>query len=103
MAIAKKRITSKMFKEATGNNPIEDDLERSNCDKAGTPGHTHCGWNYRVNLPMFMNAFEAPSIVVYNDRRTKGAIFDKATELGRAQAYADSISTKTFTAQLEDY
>lgn len=103
MAIAKQRITSKMFKEATGRNPVDDDLERCNCDKAGTIGHGSCGWNYRVNQPMFVNQFEEPGVIVYNERRTSGAIFDKATGMDAAEAYAKSISTNTFTAQVEDY
>lgn len=103
MAIAKQRITSKMFKEATGRNPVEDDLERCNCDRAGTIGHTTCGWNYRVNQPMFVNQFEEPALIVYNERRTCGSIFDKATQVEDAERYAKSISTDTFIAQVEDY
>ena len=92
-----------MFKAATGNDPIQDDLERCNCPKAGVPGHVGCGWNYRVNQPMFVNQFEEPAVVVYNERRTGGAIFNKATEMDSAERYAESISTDTFTAKVEDY
>lgn len=103
MAIAKQRITSKMFKEATGHDPVEDDLERCNCDKAGTIGHSTCGWNYRANKPMFVNQFEDPALIVYNERRTSGSIFDKETQAEQAERYAKSISTDTFTAIVEDY
>jgi hypothetical protein len=48
------KITRKLFKDATGRSPIEDDLERCNCPKAGQSGHYHCGWNYTQNMPVFM-------------------------------------------------
>ena len=38
-------ITAKMFEEATGCIPINDDLERCNCPLAGDIGHSTCGWN----------------------------------------------------------
>ena len=49
-----KEITASMFEAATGDKPVNDDLERSNCDKAGQPGHFMCGWCEEENLPMFM-------------------------------------------------
>jgi hypothetical protein len=49
-----KVITAEMFEVATGDKPVNDDLERSNCDKAGQPGHFMCGWCKEENLPMFM-------------------------------------------------
>lgn len=47
-------ITAEMFREATGHEPIQDDLERSNCPKAGQVGHNDCGWDEHHNLPRFM-------------------------------------------------
>lgn len=47
-------ITVEMFKEATGYDPIQDDLERCNCEHAGTQGHSQCGWNKALNMPVFM-------------------------------------------------
>lgn len=47
-------ITAEMFKEVTGCEPVNDDLERCNCPEAGNVGHYHCGWNYTKNLPQFM-------------------------------------------------
>lgn len=46
-------ITAQMYREATGHDPIQDDLERCNCDKAGQVGHWQCGWNHRLNQPVF--------------------------------------------------
>lgn len=46
-------ITEKNFKDATGREPENDDLERVNCGKAGYVGHTGCGWCYLHNLPKF--------------------------------------------------
>lgn len=47
-------ITRETFIKATGRAPIQDDLERSNCPKAGELGHHFCGWNQEKNLPRFM-------------------------------------------------
>jgi hypothetical protein len=47
-------ITEKMFISATGNQPVNDDLERVNCRWAGTDRHRMCGWNREANLPVFM-------------------------------------------------
>lgn len=46
-------ITAEMFKEFTGREPMDDDLERCNCKKVGQPGHMSCGWNKALNLPRF--------------------------------------------------
>lgn len=48
-----KQITAEMFKKATGHLPLDDDLERCNCLKAGTLTHSSCGWNKEQNLPQF--------------------------------------------------
>jgi len=48
------KITAEYFKRCTLNEPKDDDLERSNCNKAGQPGHTQCGWNHTLNLPRYM-------------------------------------------------
>jgi hypothetical protein len=47
-------ITAEMFKEATGHEPENDDLERVNCPNAGKFMHLSCGWNREANLPVFM-------------------------------------------------
>ena len=54
-------ITAEMFKEATGHEPEQDDLERCNCQQAGSPMHMYCGWNYKANLPIFMDRDEGES------------------------------------------
>jgi len=41
------------FKLRTGYPPVDDDLERVNCNKAGEPGHFYCGWCLQCNLPRF--------------------------------------------------
>ncbi len=48
------KITAEQFKEATGHEPVNDDLERCNCPRAGLIGHLCCGWDYEENLPRFM-------------------------------------------------
>lgn len=47
------KITEFLFKEATGEEPKDDDLERCNCQLAGQPGHWYCGWNKEKNKPVF--------------------------------------------------
>jgi hypothetical protein len=49
-------ITRETYRTATGSDPINDDLERANCDKAGTGGHMHCGWSEAANLPYTMTS-----------------------------------------------
>ena len=46
-------IDAKYFEECTGDAPINDDLERVNCNEHGL-GHYHCGWNHKLNMPVFM-------------------------------------------------
>ena len=46
-------ITEEMFIKATKKTPLDDDLERCNCPKAGELGHSSCGWNKERNLPQF--------------------------------------------------
>lgn len=46
-------ITRDLFLAATGREPEQDDLERCNCPTAGRPGHFSCGWNGRLNRPVF--------------------------------------------------
>ena len=47
-------ITEARFIEAVGYPPENDDLQRSNCPKAGELGHFFCGWDAEANLPRFM-------------------------------------------------
>ena len=48
-------IDAEAFKKATGTDPVDDDLERSNCPEAGKVGHWACGWDHDANLPIFMS------------------------------------------------
>lgn len=47
-------ITAEHFRKAVGRDPIQDDLERSNCPQAGELGHHFCGWDHDKDLPVFM-------------------------------------------------
>jgi len=55
MAQVKEEITAEFFEQCTGAHPVDDDLDRCNCQQVGSPGHNFCGWNYRVNKPIFEN------------------------------------------------
>jgi hypothetical protein len=46
-------ITAEDFFDATGRDPEQDDLERCNCNKAGTVGHRQCGWCPKHDKPRF--------------------------------------------------
>ena len=48
------KITEEYFEKCVGSKPIQDDLERCNCPKAGQPMHLSCGWNKKLNKPVFM-------------------------------------------------
>lgn len=48
-----RKITAEYFEQATGYAPVQDDLERSNCPKAGQMGHAYCGWCDKCNRPVF--------------------------------------------------
>lgn len=47
-------ITAEYFKEKTGQGPVDDDLERCNCQYAGRVGHFCCGWCTYHEKPIFM-------------------------------------------------
>jgi hypothetical protein len=56
---AREEITFDFYCVATQTLPENDDLERSNCQKAGESGHTSCGWNYQMNWPEFFGRFSS--------------------------------------------
>lgn len=47
-------ITREKFLEATGREPVNDDLERCNCSQAGALLHLCCGWDEKEDKPQFM-------------------------------------------------
>jgi hypothetical protein len=47
-------MSEKEFKKVTGREPKRDDLERTNCGKAGTPGHFSCGICPVCGQPRFL-------------------------------------------------
>ncbi len=49
----KEPITREKFIAATGREPVDDDLERCNCEHAGALLHSCCGWNELLDLPQF--------------------------------------------------
>jgi hypothetical protein len=50
----KTEITAEMFEAATGDKPVNDDLERANCPDEGKFCHWGCGWNWEDNKPQWM-------------------------------------------------
>lgn len=48
------RMTEEEFKEKTGADPIQDDLERANCEQAGQRGHWMCGVTPCCGMPRFI-------------------------------------------------
>jgi hypothetical protein len=54
LAMAKaKTISAKKFKAAMGREPVQDELERCNCNLSGQLGHYGCGWCAEHNKPHF--------------------------------------------------
>lgn len=51
-------ITEEIFKNATGFEAQDDDIERCNCQKAGQDGHIFCGWNKELNQPVFYGGID---------------------------------------------
>ena len=47
-------LESEKFEKCTGHKPVNDDLERVNCPKAGKINHLSCGWNHKRDMPIFM-------------------------------------------------
>ena len=47
-------VTEKQFIEMTGSEPVQDDLERTNCENAGQAGHHYCGVCPDHNKPRFI-------------------------------------------------
>lgn len=45
-------ITAEKFTQVTGHAPVQDDLERSNCNAHGI-GHEFCGWCGAHDQPRF--------------------------------------------------
>jgi hypothetical protein len=53
-------VTRQQFINATGRAPLQDDMERCNCELAGEAGHMCCGWNRQKNGPVFEVGVELP-------------------------------------------
>lgn len=47
-------MTAEEFTSKMGIEPVNDDLERVNCEHAGEFGHRYCGWCDDHNKPRFM-------------------------------------------------
>ena len=52
-------ITAEYYEQATGSIPVNDDVVRANCSRAGTDGHVSCGWCTKNNVP---NTFDSAAI-----------------------------------------
>lgn len=46
-------MSEEEFEAKFGRPPIDDELERINCDKVGTIGHQLCGWCDEHNTPRY--------------------------------------------------
>ena len=66
-----RKITEKGFTRAVGRapDPNTDDMDRTNCKRVGTPGHTRCGWCLEHQKPRFICGCEA------KERTVKGRIW----------------------------
>ncbi len=73
------KITREHFIRATGREPIDDDLDRCNCDKAGELAHSCCGWHEELDRPWF----DAPPSEIRARRPTAAAYSDAELAGGR--------------------
>lgn len=48
------QITAEIFKAKVGSEPIQDDLQRCNCEFQGEFGHQQCGWCKTHDKPRFV-------------------------------------------------
>lgn len=80
-------ITAEQFTKAVGSEPVQDDLARCNCTKAGTFGHSQCGWNDKANLPIFMCS-SSPESRGYAERVAE--LEQEGMTTSDAQAVADA-------------
>lgn len=46
-------MNAQEFEARTGYAPVDDDLERVNCDRIGEIGHQQCGWCEQCKGPRF--------------------------------------------------
>lgn len=89
-----KTITAEWFKTATGADPIQDDLERSNCPKAGESGHYYCGWNHRVNLPRFMNPWKQATVCITDKTSGYRYMYAEEAEADKVAALTEKLTGK---------
>jgi hypothetical protein len=54
------KMTEQEYFAKTGYKPVNDDLDRVNCDDAGLPGHWNCGWCDIHRCPRFSCLCRAP-------------------------------------------
>lgn len=74
-------VTASEFERIVGSPPENDDLERANCPKAGTPGHRDCGVCLGCNRPRFTCVCGAmPSPHFYQQVQRAGAQKVKGVE-----------------------
>lgn len=58
-----KIVTEIEFNELVGRLPEQDDLERVNCEQAGTRGHSSCGLCKDCGYPNFIPKFNGTELV----------------------------------------
>ena len=55
------KMNSKEFMLLTGRLPENDDLERVNCNEAGSDGHIMCGTCEAHNMPVWEGHYRCPT------------------------------------------
>ena len=46
-------ITRELWMKYVGQEPVDDDLERANCNVGRVRGHMNCGWCHVCNKPIW--------------------------------------------------
>lgn len=94
-------ITEELFIKALGRKPIQDDLERVNCLKAGQMGHECCGWNKARNCPMFEDRKTWPKDTTYFKFKVGEATWEEIQWVSNGSCPRGFYDTVTFPKKRE--
>lgn len=81
------------FKQKVGRLPVDDDLDRVNCEHAGEIGHEFCGWNSRKCCPMFQNQYEEQAYLVTSNGYTGYIYTNKTLAMRSAASFEEAYKT----------
>lgn len=84
-------ITAEQFRQMTGHDPEQDDLERVNCPQVGQPRHSQCGVCPTHEKPRIYCGCLAPAYYTMDYHALELALIPIARKLRRIPADEDDI------------